>query len=81
MVAQGGARSPFVVTLTASQRRFLKALVRRPTAQQRQVTTTRNVLLAAAGLANQAIARKLESRPTPWQVAQAVLQGRRRGSG
>jgi hypothetical protein len=30
MVAQGGERSPFAVTLTASQRRFLKRLVRRP---------------------------------------------------
>lgn len=52
MVAQGGERSPFAVTLTASQRRFLKRLVRRPTAQQRQVTRARIVLLAAAGLAN-----------------------------
>jgi transposase len=62
-VAQGGGRSPFVVTLTASQRRFLKALVRRPTAQQRQVTRAKIVLLAAAGLANAAIARKLEIAP------------------
>jgi hypothetical protein len=66
MVAQGGGRSPFAVTLTASQRRFFKALVRRQTAQQRQVTRARIVLGAAAGLANAAIARKLGWRPTPW---------------
>jgi transposase len=63
MVAQGGERSPFAVTLTASQRRFLKRLVRRPTAQQRQVTRARIVLLAAAGLANAAIARRLGIAP------------------
>jgi transposase len=63
MVGQGGERSPFAVTLTASQRRFLKRLVRRPTAQQRQVTRARIVLLAAAGLANAAIARRLGITP------------------
>jgi transposase len=63
MVARGGRRSPFAVTLTASQRRFLKRLVRRHTAQQRQVTRARIVLLAAAGLANAAIARKLGIAP------------------
>ena len=62
-MARGGGRSPFVVTLTASQRRFLKALVRRPTAQQRQVTRARIVLLAAAGPANAHIARKLGVAP------------------
>jgi len=49
--------------LTASQRKFFKALVRRPTAQQRQVTRARIVLLASAGWANQAIARKLAIAP------------------
>jgi transposase len=63
MVARGGGRSPFTVTLTASQRRFLKALVRRHTAQQRQVTRARIVLAAAAGLANAHIARKLGVAP------------------
>lgn len=62
-MARGGGRSPFVVVLTASQRRFLKRLVRRPTAQQRQVTRARIVLEAAAGLANAAIARKLGIAP------------------
>jgi transposase len=63
MVARGGGRSPFAVVLTASQRRFLKRLLRRPTAQQRQVTRARIVLLASAGWANAAIARKLELAP------------------
>jgi len=63
-VARGGGRSPFVVMLTASQRRWLKALARRPTAQQRQVTRARIVLLAAAGWTNAAIARKLGLVPT-----------------
>jgi transposase len=63
MVARGGGRSPFAVTLTASQRRFLKTLVRKQTAQQRQVTRARIVLGAAAGLANAAIARKLQIAP------------------
>ena len=63
MVARGGGHSPFAVTLTASQWRFLKALVRRHTAQQRQVIRARIVLLASAGWANAAIARKLGVAP------------------
>jgi transposase len=63
MVARGGGRSPFAVVLTASQRRLLKAVVRRPTAQQRQVTRARIVLGAAGGLANAHIARKLGVAP------------------
>jgi hypothetical protein len=63
MVARGGGRSPFAVTLTASQRKFFKALVRRQAAQQRQVTRARIVVLAGAGWANQAITRKLGVAP------------------
>jgi len=63
MVAGGGGRSPFGITLTASQRKFLKRLVGKPTAQQRQVTRARIVLLASVGWANQAIARKLGIAP------------------
>jgi transposase len=59
MVAGGGGRSPFQITLPASQRRWLKALVRRGTAEHRQVTRARIVLLAAAGWTNRGIARKL----------------------
>jgi transposase len=62
-VAGGGGRSPFQVTLAASQRRSLKALVRRGTAEHRQVTRARIVLLAAAGWTNRAIARKLGLAP------------------
>jgi transposase len=62
-VAQGGGRSPFPITLRASQRRFLKALTRRGTAEHRQVTRAKIVLLASAGWANRAIARKLGLAP------------------
>jgi transposase len=63
MVARGGGRSPFVITLRASERRFLKRLVRKQTAQQRQVIRARIVLLAAAGWTNRGIARKLGLAP------------------
>jgi transposase len=62
-VAGGGGRSPFQITLRASQRRWLTALVRRGTAEHRQVTRARIVLLAAAGWTNAAIARKLGLAP------------------
>ena len=62
-MGQDGERSPFAVTLTASQRRFLKRLMRRPPAQQRQVTRAGIVLVAAAGAANAAIARRLGIAP------------------
>jgi transposase len=62
-VAGGGGRSPFQITLQASQRRSLKALVRRGTAEHRQVTRARIVLLAAAGWTNRGIARKLGLAP------------------
>jgi len=58
-VAGGGGRSPFQITLRASERRLLKALTRRGTAEHRQVTRARIVLLAAAGWTNRGIARKL----------------------
>jgi transposase len=64
----GGRRSrrrtqPFQIMLGASQRRWLKTMVSKPTAQQRQVTRARIVLLAAAGWTNAGIARKLEIAP------------------
>ena len=62
-MAGGGGRSPFQITLGAAQRRWLKALVRKPTAQQRQVTRARIVLLAASGWTNAGIARKLGIAP------------------
>jgi transposase len=70
MVAGGGGRSPFQITLRASERRLLKSLTRRGTAEHRQVTRARIVLLAAAGWTNRAIARKLGLAPntvTKWR--------------
>jgi transposase len=63
MVAGGGGRSPFQITLRASERRWLQALVCRGTAEYRQVTRARIVLLAAAGWTNRGIARKLGLAP------------------
>jgi len=62
-VAQGGGRSPFQITLRASERRLLKALTRRGTAEHRRVTRAKIILLASAGWANRAIARKLGLAP------------------
>ncbi|HYN17537.1 MAG TPA: IS630 family transposase, partial [Actinomycetes bacterium] len=62
-MARGGGRSPFQITLRASERQFLKALTRRSTAPHRQVTRAKIVLLAAAGWTNQGIARKLGLAP------------------
>jgi transposase-like protein len=62
-VAAGGGRSPFQITLRAGERRFLKARARQTTAPYRQVVRARIVLLAAAGLANARIARKLGIAP------------------
>ena len=62
-MAQGGGRSPFQITLQASERRWLKALTRRGMAEHRQVTRARIVLLAAAGWTNRGIARKLGLAP------------------
>jgi transposase len=63
MVAEGGGRSPFQLTLRAGERRFLKARARQATAPYRQVMRARIVLLAAAGLANTHIARRLGIAP------------------
>jgi hypothetical protein len=63
-VTGAGGRSPFQITLRASQRRWLKALTRRGTAERRQVTRARIVLLAAAGWTNRGIAASSGWRPT-----------------
>jgi hypothetical protein len=73
MVARGGGRSPFVVTLRAGERRFLKARACQATAPYRQVVRARIVLLAAAGLANAHIAQAGDRAEYGRQVAQAVL--------
>jgi hypothetical protein len=62
-VAQGGGRSPFQITLPASERRLLKNLTRPGTAEHPQVTRVRIILLAAAGWTNRGIARKLGLAP------------------
>ncbi len=62
-MARGGRGSPYQITLGASQRRWLKALTRQGTAEHRQVTRARIVLLASAGWANRGIARKLGLAP------------------
>jgi transposase len=62
-MAGGGGRSPFQITLRASERRWLKALTRRGTAQHRQVLRAQIVLLAATGWTNAGIARKLGLAP------------------
>jgi len=54
-----GGVSPCVIVLDDDQRRTLQALVRRPTAQVRQVLRAKIVLAAAEGQANAAIARDL----------------------
>ena len=51
--------SPFVVTLTAIQRRVLEGRVRKPTAEQREVVRARIVLAAADGQQNTQIAGRL----------------------
>ena len=51
--------SPFVVTLTAIQRRVLEGRVRKPTAEQREVVRARIVLAAADGQQNITIAGRL----------------------
>ena len=58
-VDRQGNQSPFQVRLTASERKLLKARVRTPTAEYRQVLRARIVLGASAGLANAQLARRL----------------------
>ncbi len=59
-VGRRGNQSPFKVRLTASERKLLKARVRTPTAQYRQVLRAKIVLAASAGIANALIARRLD---------------------
>ena len=57
--------SPFVVVLSPSERRELEARARRYTSPYRDVIRAKIVLLAAAGLRNDAIAARLD---TPRQI-------------
>jgi transposase len=72
VVAQTGRRSPFQISLRASQRRFLKAQARGQAVPWRVVVRARIVLDAAAGLPNALIARRIGVAPN------TVLKWRKR---
>ncbi len=59
-------RSPFVIELTPAERTALEAMSRRYSAPYRDVVRARIVLLAATGLKNTEIARRLD---LPVQIA------------
>jgi transposase len=62
-MAGGGGRSPFQISLRASERRALKRAARSQAAPHRQVVRARIVLDAAAGLPNALIARRVGVTP------------------
>ena len=55
-------KSPYVLDLTAEQRRELEARARRYTLPYREVVRAKIVLMAAAGLDNDEIAARLDTR-------------------
>jgi transposase len=63
-MARGGGRSPFQISLRASERRALKRSARSQAAPHRQVVRARIVLDAAAGLPSALIARRVGVAPT-----------------
>jgi transposase len=62
-MARGGGRSPFQISLRASERRALKRAARSQAVPYRQVVRARIVLDAAAGLPNALIARRVGVTP------------------
>jgi len=62
-MARGGGRSPFQVSLRASERQALKRAARSQAVPHRQVVRARIVLDAAAGLPNALIARRVGVAP------------------
>jgi len=62
-MARGGGRSPFQISLRASERRALKRAARSQAAPHRQVVRARIVLDAAAGLPSTLIARRVGVTP------------------
>jgi transposase len=62
-MARGGGRSPFQISLRASERRALKRAARSQAAPHRQVVRARIVLDAAAGLPSTLIARRVGVAP------------------
>lgn len=55
-------KSPFAVTLSAAQRQELEARARRYTLPYRDVVRAKIVLMAAAGMGNDEIAARLDTR-------------------
>jgi transposase len=62
-MARGGGRSPFQISLRATERRALKRAARSQAAPHRQVVRARIVLDAAAGLPSTLIARRVGVTP------------------
>ena len=62
-MAQGGGRSPFQISLRASERRAFKRSAHSQAAPYRQVVRARIVLDAAAGLPSTLIARRVGGAP------------------
>ena len=62
-MARGGGRSPFQISLRATERRALKRAARSQAAPHRQVVRARIVLDAAAGLPSTLIARRVGVAP------------------
>jgi transposase len=62
-MARGGGRSPFQISLRASERRARKRAARSQAVPYRQVVRARIVLDAAAGLPNALIARRVGVTP------------------
>ena len=54
-------QSPFVIKLTGTERRSLEAMARRYTSSYRDVIRAKIVLYAAQGLANNEIAKRLDT--------------------
>ena len=55
------SRSPFAIILTPKERAELERLARKRTLPYREVVRAKGVLLAAAGLSNEEIARRLST--------------------
>jgi hypothetical protein len=65
--------SPYRIELTVAERRLLEARARKYTSPYRDVIRAKIVLLAAAGVANDASAARLDTPADRQQVAQALL--------
>ena len=70
-------RSPYTIELSDEERRILEARGRRCTLPYRDVVRAQMVLLAAGGLRNDEIARRLNTRREVVSMAQALLRGAR----